>query len=549
MADHYLVLGVAPTATAEEIKRLFKKLAIKYHPDKTDDAKHHEIFLQINKAYEILKDSKTRSQYDNDHGFAPRHGYGSATSFRYPEASKSYSYYSYQSTSGATNTGTYFGFYQLQAKAQSEAAEALREARRRAKRDQESEARAAALLAQKKMKEEMERRQQEYIRERQRLRDEEERRKREHLARVQLEEQLRAQRELQKQQQQQEQEQQQQQQEEERYEQLKREAHLRHWNESGGFGGAGGGAGAQEEPIVVEDDEEPNNTIFEDCHSDNGNGTSIKQEQGSVDVEEVSRGSVFGDLGGVSEPEVVELNSPDAQSAEEYGASPKRPNDLEQSGESMNRGNHYASKKPKIDMSDLRLTLGGSGLDDVDFSDMKELLPNAPGKTRKASVAINRNPHKKPKFTEYSDGTSRAETLYTPINKQTSRRNNSITASDLAPADFDENRLIFLVTPPTISVSDSLSGDEWNEYINKIHIYERKFAQFRKAVFEYQAQRLEKDEAHHNIIYSDTSCLDAYQTCLLNDMLLMQSYSRALSEFKHTLKAFKKNCEAVQGMW
>ncbi|HCE43703.1 MAG TPA: molecular chaperone DnaJ [Lentisphaeria bacterium] len=63
--DFYETLGVPKTATAEEIKKAYRKLAIKYHPDKNAGNKEaEEKFKDLSHAYEILSDSQKRSQYD-----------------------------------------------------------------------------------------------------------------------------------------------------------------------------------------------------------------------------------------------------------------------------------------------------------------------------------------------------------------------------------------------------------------------------------------------------------------------------------------------------
>ena len=63
--DHYKVLGVASTASADEIKKAYRKLAKANHPDSTggDKAKEHR-FKEISNAYDVLGDAKKREQYD-----------------------------------------------------------------------------------------------------------------------------------------------------------------------------------------------------------------------------------------------------------------------------------------------------------------------------------------------------------------------------------------------------------------------------------------------------------------------------------------------------
>lgn len=62
MLDYYKVLGVDKTASAEDIKKAFRGLAKKYHPDVNSGEESK--FKEISEAYEVLSDSKTRQQYD-----------------------------------------------------------------------------------------------------------------------------------------------------------------------------------------------------------------------------------------------------------------------------------------------------------------------------------------------------------------------------------------------------------------------------------------------------------------------------------------------------
>ncbi|MBE9222732.1 DnaJ domain-containing protein [Cyanobacterium stanieri LEGE 03274] len=63
--DYYSVLGINKSATADEIKKAFRKLAVKYHPDRNPDNKQaEEKFKEISEAYEVLGDADKRKKYD-----------------------------------------------------------------------------------------------------------------------------------------------------------------------------------------------------------------------------------------------------------------------------------------------------------------------------------------------------------------------------------------------------------------------------------------------------------------------------------------------------
>lgn len=72
--DYYEVLGVGKDASTAEIKKAYRKLAIKHHPDKNpEDESAAERFREVTEAYEVLKDEQKRAQYDQ-FGHAPEGG-------------------------------------------------------------------------------------------------------------------------------------------------------------------------------------------------------------------------------------------------------------------------------------------------------------------------------------------------------------------------------------------------------------------------------------------------------------------------------------------
>jgi curved DNA-binding protein len=62
--DYYKILGVSRDASQEEIKRVYRKLARKYHPDVSKEKDAEQRFKEIGEAYEVLKDSQKRAAYD-----------------------------------------------------------------------------------------------------------------------------------------------------------------------------------------------------------------------------------------------------------------------------------------------------------------------------------------------------------------------------------------------------------------------------------------------------------------------------------------------------
>ena len=83
--DYYEVLSVTRTATEEEVKRAYRKLAVKYHPDKNPDDPHaEEKFKELGEAYDVLMDADKRAAYDRFGHAAFSQGIGRGGGFHDP---------------------------------------------------------------------------------------------------------------------------------------------------------------------------------------------------------------------------------------------------------------------------------------------------------------------------------------------------------------------------------------------------------------------------------------------------------------------------------
>ncbi len=107
--DYYEILGVSKDASEDEIKKAYRKLAHKYHPDK--EGGDEEKFKEINSAYQVLSDPKKRQQYDQfGSGFEQAGGAGGFSGFDFGDFAQGASNGSWEFNFGGSQQGGTGGF-------------------------------------------------------------------------------------------------------------------------------------------------------------------------------------------------------------------------------------------------------------------------------------------------------------------------------------------------------------------------------------------------------------------------------------------------------
>lgn len=109
--DYYKIMGLEKTASQDEIKSTYRKLAKKYHPDlNPGDEKAQEKFKEVSEAYEVLSDEKKRKQYDQfgQHGFSSGQHFD-PSAYGFGGQGTSYSYSSAEGSDFSDFFNTIFG--------------------------------------------------------------------------------------------------------------------------------------------------------------------------------------------------------------------------------------------------------------------------------------------------------------------------------------------------------------------------------------------------------------------------------------------------------
>lgn len=609
-SDYYQVLGVTYTATDAEVRKSYKKLCLKYHPDKTGgDGEAHQKFLKVKEAYETLSEPSKKAAYDrtipskvNIFTHKPHQGASSLSNNYTTSSTRS----SGTGSSGSRASDGYFLFYQNYFQQQNETTRRARDFRRQwefdSKRREEEKRQTEELL--RRQREEEIRRYQEEVRRTQRRTEELKREKeRQEELRRELEE-IRRQEERHKQKLK----------EQDEYADFANVAF-----ETDEFGNLSSSMGdhttngfgfkfdfdetdisfegdSEDNPIVVDDDDDETSSTLgsttptqraqqfpkeeaytEDDDEYNSNGEEEDDEQEddndihgeSVDSDEAEQD--FVDASFASESAKPNFVTPDdtEQDSDVFEIKPEPSTTKKHKTSSSKRqkrddklfsfeaaGKTFSAKRQKIDpfsTADLKKNLA-SGIDEVDFSDLQGSLPNETPQIRQRNVLMNSESprYKKPKLAEFSDGTTKAETLHTPVNKRSFMTNHSKTVNQgtqvrqLTALDLHASATIHNFKAPT--PPDSLLHDperlprDWGKYVSEVANYQRLWFEYQEYVLQYQEERHRKDKEFMEEINSSTSNFSLYLECLRQDTVVQERYLALLREHGHFMNVYKLNC-------
>ncbi|RLV94576.1 DnaJ subfamily A member 4 [Spathaspora sp. JA1] len=577
LQSHYQVLGLPPSATIEEVKKAYKKLSLKYHPDKTPDKNHHELFIKINQAYEVLKEQKennikTASAPDSFNNFQ-----FTTSSARTSNDSGGYSYYRYYN-----NVNNFQKRAAEEAAAQAErlrremlerarAEEELRKREFQKKQEEYDRRKKQEEYERKKRQEELEmRRRKQEAEERQRQRDQRVQEFMDQLA-EENKEKLRQQRRPTDEQYYFAKKQAMYQQTQEEGTGYKMEDHLdsQYRNGTQTSGESSFGTGDSSDPIVVEDEisseveSEEEQDSEEDIHeSFDVSGSNQPPEYVSLSDEASSYSTPVGNEDRQEQEEEeeddddksqytvnklyeyldAELNIPPKPKPKYFykSASPKRSKPQSQPPSSPIPKAKFKRFKPAFDMEDLEKNLGNN-IETLDFSDLLDSLPH--DKSQKRSPNLNAA-KKRPAAAEYSDGTSKAETLHTPLNKQ-QIHGHIPTSSKLSMLDLNASPAVHSFSPPNppnpvLDPHISLSG--WKQYVNSIKKYQEQFLNYKRLIVQYQIERTNRDVENFELINTNGN-MEIYTRCLQRDLDVNKEFTEALRVFSNTMNVYKQNCD------
>lgn len=505
MKDFYNILGISPTATKDEISKSFKKLAVKYHPDKTSDPKHHELFIAINEAYETLKEEDTRKKYDRDMGINRLNNIN-------PNIFT-------PSTGGfpASNPGNINNFFTRHFELKFRGNDIFEE-----RRDTWERLRKEAEM---KAKREKELREQELERMKQ-----EERRKAEEAAKAAKAAKEDAEKFKKAAEEELDRLRNQKQESDDIYNQRKRQAYTARWNQPfKAFSDDVFQSKSRESPDRQKGNEQSDPIIIE-------SEIEIDVEEPEVEAEDESIEKESENTTETNQPKTSSSNLDDEIEILDDVEVKKEKETKKREGEDVLRELFKRRKKDpqkSFLFDDLKDSLKPN-IEDVDFDDLLNNLQQ-----QKGTKTNPQKKQKKQKVSEFSDGTSKAETLFTPINKKQFKNHTGLTMMD-----FNADSKVMEISPPeppVIILSGNMTKPVWDGYEQSIKDYQLAFLDYKRKIVTYQMERASRDKELFNIVNEDYANFEVYERCLEQDVKVLKKYTESMVVFHDTMKLYRYN--------
>lgn len=204
----------------------------------------------------------------------------------------------------------------------------------------------------------------------------------------------------------------------------------------------------------------------------------------------------------------------------------------------------HKRSKVVFNLKELEQNLGND-IEELDFKDMYESLPDHSNKATHKDDVLTRS---KRRLYTYTDGTSKADILSTPMNKYPVRGHS--TKKQLSMLDMHASSKIQSLLPPQppqMSIDPSVSKQVWAKYVDAILTYQKDFFNYKKLIVQYQMERINKDLEHFDDINdgSHTENLDTFKRCLEQDYLVMSEFNEALRQFGTTITTYQQNVQWI----
>ncbi|CAN3373191.1 hypothetical protein DIURU_001156 [Diutina rugosa] len=562
----YQLLGVSQDASDVEIRKVFRKLSLKYHPDKTDKKEDHDHFIRIKEAYETLASPDKRRSYDSK--LKPSRAqttYSTYTSGAGPQTSfyqNNFTRPGYNNGNSAShpfgmyNAGFYSNYYRRQEPTYERAyEERLRNEERIRQRMQEQE-RANEARRRQRMEEERRKAKQRAAQNSYSSDDEDDGfgyddvNQRSPSAEAP-------------------------------------DAFSEYWKHHGSNSSdpivveseaGSNSSSSQRSSPAVDDEEEPEVAGFTaEVEIDDEDEEVVENaEQGE---EEEQEDDFSDDDARDSDFEVEEIPSPKipkvfAQSSSSSASSssgpvsdqfdkPSEPSTTPENEETSTKTPKKSGKAPvdaersvkrrktekastSFNYSELASQLNhADGDDNVNLNSLRDQIDEVDHERRSASPTRDRTPPRRrgrptKKFRpEYNDG-SPGETLHTPVNQPKGKPGVRVLTAELLGAE-KRSKFPYLKAPEPPQDPCNLTEAEWQAYASSVEKYLQAFQRFRKQVNQYEARRVCLDEAHRSDISASVANFQAYQAALSRDEIIQQKLRDETNALNQCLGTFHRD--------